>query len=92
MGTGDLDESLNCSMTINAILKYIKDVENSSLFHKMSGLQKKDAVLKMVQSNIPHIYDEHSHLIEALIDSLIHVSNHPSILKADKPLFMCCGC
>jgi len=88
MGTDDLDESLNCSMMMNAILKYMKDAENVSLNNKMTGLQKKDFVIKMVK-NIPQVYNEHSHLIGALIDSLILVSNNPNVLKADKTT--CCG-
>ena len=89
MGTDNLNETLNCSMMTNAILKYMKDVENDSLRDKMTGLQKKDFVLKMVQNNIPHIYQEHSHLISAMIDSLVYVSNNPDIIKADKST--CCG-
>lgn len=88
MGTGDLNENLNYSMMVNAILKYMKDAENRSSLHKMTGLQKKDFVLEMVK-NIPNVC-EHSQLISAMIDSFIEVSNNPSILMADK--YMCCGC
>ena len=41
MGTDDLNESLNYSMMVSAILKYMKDAENRSSLHKMTGLQKK---------------------------------------------------
>lgn len=90
MGTDDLNESLNYSMMVNAILKYMKDAENRSSLHKMTGLQKKDFVLEMAK-NIPNVY-EHSQLISVMIDSFIQVSNNPSIIMADRPIFLCCGC
>ena len=90
MGTDDLNESLNYSMMVNAILKYMKDAENRSSLHKMTGLQKKDFVIEMIK-NIPNVY-EHSQLISAMIDSFIQVSNNPNIIKADRPIFLCCGC
>ena len=90
MGTDDLNESLNYSMMVSAILKYMKDAENRSSLHKMTGLQKKDFVLEMIK-NIPNVY-EHSQLISAMIDSFIQVSNNPNIIKADRPIFLCCGC
>ena len=83
MGTGDLNESLNYSMMVNAILKYMKDAENRSSLHKMTGLQKKDFVINLIKYNMSNIYQNHSSIINAMIDTLIHVSNNPSILKAD---------
>ena len=92
MGTGNLDELLNYSMLSNAILKYIKDIENQALLHQMSGLQKKEYVIKLIQNNIPTMYQENELIIDVMIDALVRVSNTPSLLKADKPVFMCCGC
>jgi len=92
MGTNNLDDLLNYSMLSNAILKYIKDIENQSLLHHMSGLQKKEYVIKLIQNNIPTMYQENELMIDVMIDALVRVSNTPSILKADKPVFMCCGC
>ena len=92
MGTNNLDDLLNYSMLSNAILKYIKDIENQSLLHHMSGLQKKEYVIKLIQNNIPTMYQENELMIDVMIDALVRVSNIPSLLKADKPVFMCCGC
>ena len=92
MGTNNLDDLLNYSMLSNAILKYIKDIENQSLLHHMSGLQKKEYVIKLIQNNIPTMYQENELIIDVMIDALVRVSNTPSLLKADKPVFMCCGC
>ena len=92
MGTNNLDDLLNYSMLSNAILKYIKDIENQSLLHHMSGLQKKEYVIKLIQNNIPTMYQENELMIDVMIDALVRVSNTPSILKSDKPVFMCCGC
>ena len=83
MGTDDIDEILNYSMMLHAILKYIKDAENASLKNKMSGLQKKDFVINLIKYNMSNIYQNHSSIINAMIDTLIHVSNNPGILKAD---------
>ena len=33
-----------------------------------------------------------SQLINTMIDSFIQVSNNPNIIKADKPIYLCCGC
>ena len=92
MGTNNLDDLLNYSMLSNAILKYIKDIENQSFLHHMSGLQKKEYVIKLIQNNIPTMYQENELMIDVMIDALVRVSNIPSLLKADKPVFMCCGC
>ena len=92
MGIHNLDEILNYSMLLNAILKYIKDTENNSLVHKMSGLQKKEYVIKLIQNNIPNMYQGNELIIDVMIDALVHVSNTPSLLQADKQIFMCCGC
>jgi hypothetical protein len=58
----------------------------------MSGLQKKEYVIKLIQNNIPTMYQENELIIDVMIDALVRVSNTPSLLKADKPVFMCCGC
>jgi len=92
MGTDDLDKRLNYSMMTSAILKYIKDVENKALYVHMSGMQKKDAVISLIENNMPTVYQDHSIFIDVMIDALIYVSNTPSILKGDKQIFMCCGC
>ena len=81
MGTNNLDDLLNYSMLSNAILKYIKDIENQSLLHHMSGLQKKEYVIKLIQNNIPTMYQENELMIDVMIDALVRVSNIPSLLK-----------
>jgi hypothetical protein len=92
MGTDDLDKRLHYSMMTSALLKYIKDVENKGLYVNMSGIEKKDAVISLIQNNMPTIYQDHGIFIDVMIDALICVSNTPSILKGDKQIFMCCGC
>ena len=91
MGTDDLDEKLNYSIMSNAILKYIKDAEDESSRIKMSGLQKKDYVIKNVKHNMPHIHEKHSLFIDAMIDTIVSVSKDPSIVK-ERIVFMGCGC
>lgn len=90
----DLDQRLQHSMMSSAILKYIKDVENDSLQNLISGFKKKELVLKLIQNNMPALYQQHTILIDIMIDTLILVSNNPDILKADlsKPFYLCCGC
>lgn len=94
MGTNDIDDMHQYTTTLDTILKYIKDIEMESSKHPLSGLQKKEYVIKRIQ-HMP-IYQQHSLLIDAMIDSLILVSNHPNILKADNicsnTFFLCCGC
>jgi len=101
MGTDDLDSILHYSMMSSAILKYIKDVENDSIHNKRSGLKKKELVVKLIQNNMSALYQEHSIFIDIMIDTLILVSNNPTILHADsscstisssKPFYLCCGC
>lgn len=94
MGIDDLNEKLNYSILLNAILKYIKDTEDISLKNNMSGLQKKTYVLNLIQDNIK--IDMNPLLIDVMIDSLIYVSNNPSVLQSTKnhsnTIFLCCGC
>jgi len=91
MGTNDLDDVLNYSIMTNAILKYIKDAEGYSSQIKISGLQKKENVIQHIQHNMPLIYEKHSIFIDVMIDTLILVSNNPSVIKADK-FYFGCGC
>lgn len=91
MGTDDLDEKLHYSIMSNAILKYIKDAEDESSRIKMSGLQKKEYVIKNVQHNMPHIHEKHSLFIDVMIDTIVSVSKDPSIVK-ERVIFMGCGC
>jgi len=92
MGTNDLDESLDYSMMLSTILKYIKDTED--MFSNMSGLKKKEHVLQLIKENIKLEYNPV--LIDVMIDSLIYVSNNPTVLKSTRncsnTIFMCCGC
>ena len=92
MGTDDLDDVLNYSIMANAILKYIKDIEISSSNITMSGLQKKENVINHIKHNMPLIYEKHSVFIGVMIDTLILVSNNPSVIKSDKKLYFGCGC
>lgn len=92
MEIDDLNKRLHYSIMTSAILKYIKDIENKALCINMTGIQKKNAVITLIQNNMPTIYEDHPIFIDIMIDTLIYVSNTPSILKGDKPIFMCCGC
>ena len=96
MGTDELDNRLQHSMMLSAILKYIKDIENDSIQNKRTGLKKKELVIKLIQNNMPALYQENTILIDIMIDTFILVSNNPSILHADlscsTPFYLCCGC
>jgi hypothetical protein len=78
MGTDDLDERLQYSMMMNAILKYMKDTESIT---NLSGLQKKERVLKYIR-NMPIIHEEHPLFIDVMIDTLVAVSNNPLLIRS----------
>lgn len=93
------ETKLNYTIVSNTILSYIKEAEKLpllSLTTKNDGYKKKEFVLKMIQENMPDIYENHGLLIDVIIDSIILVSNNPSIIKIEekiiKGFFMCCGC
>lgn len=81
---------LSYSIASNMMLTFIKEAENKALENDMSGRQKKEFVIDMIKKNTPQIYRDHSLMIEVVIDALILVSNHPTILKAEKECFLSC--
>ena len=79
---------LSYTIASNMILQFIKDAEDKSL--DMTGSQKKSFVIEMIKKNIPQIYQDHSMLIDVVIDALVLVSNNPTLLKAQKECFLNC--
>jgi len=79
---------LSYSIASNMILQFIKDAEDKAL--DMTGVQKKAFVIGMIQKNLPKIYEDHSLLIDVVIDALVLVSNNPTILKDQKECFLSC--
>lgn len=91
-----MDDKLNYSFATNLILSYIKEVESNAVKNTMSGQQKKEKVIDLIKTNLPRVYDEHTLLIDCIIDAFVLISNHPEILKAQEKclnnIFLCCGC
>lgn len=78
---------MNYSTAISTVLQFMKSAENKSL--DMSGEQKKIFVVGLIKKNLPTLYDEHSLLLEVVIDTLVLISNNPSIIKASSKCFIC---
>lgn len=87
MGTDDLDERLQYSMIMNLVLKYMKDTEESQkdepVESRLSGIQKKEQVLQCIR-NMPIVYGQYSLFIDVVIDTLVSVSNDPSLIQSVK--------
>lgn len=87
-----METKLNYSIATNLILTYMKNVEDKSKDTKLSGTQKKDFVMSLIKDNLPNLYEDHTFLIDAMIDTFILLSNNPTILKAEEKCinFLCC--
>tara|TARA_R110002126_G_scaffold253228_1_gene396257 strand:- start:115 stop:348 length:234 start_codon:yes stop_codon:yes gene_type:complete len=77
-------------------MSYIKEAEDGAVKTVMSGQQKKEIVLGLIKNNLPRVYDEHTLLIDCMIDAFVLISNNPKILQAQgkciNSIFLCCGC
>lgn len=82
---------MDYGIAVDMILQFMKDAENKSL--DMDGKQKKDFVIALIEKNLPNVYKEHHLLLEVIIDTLVLVSNNPTIIKAQSKCinFLCCS-